>query len=486
MSVSVALAALKANPSLTVRINDSTLASKAQVKTLNIVDTSAKVSSQLNVLKGLNDAGKISQVVLTTPANAVTLTATQLQSSAGLIGKISGNYRLSVSGATVSQAVSYINNDRIKSVAVQDTAASISSGLDDLVDLGLRLKEVKGSDSNVFTINASQMQTDGLVIGRLYKGYQLSVVGASTDQVALLATNKKVVSVTVEDTAANLSTNMALLKKLGSSLTAVKVKDAINPLKITSLQMNNFSDVIDKISTQNFKVGISQATASQAQMLLDDARVSSVSVVDSADAVSANIDGLQTNTKITGIELSGKSSLLNLNFSQFNDNAAVIAKIKSNYAIKINGAPAASALSLATGNSRIVSVNVADTAANLNSKLSDIAKLASKLGTIVNTDSGSFSMSETEWCNLQPSLNKVQGGYSVELSQVKSSSALSLANDARIKSMSVKDTGSSLSAVMDGLNRLGPKLKAVEQSDPGTSISITASQLHNGPISRER
>ncbi len=545
VSVSVALAALKANPSLTVRINDSTeninrnlgllnayansvtavvqtnaatslnvteaeftqyskllskftsnyqlnvtnvqasnastLASKAQVKTLNIVDTSAKVSSQLNVLKGLNDAGKISQVVLTTPANAVTLTATQLQSSAGLIGKISGNYSLSVSGATVSQAVSYINNDRIKSVAVQDTAASISSGLDDLVDLGLRLKEVKGSDSNVFTINASQMQTDGLVIGRLYKGYQLSVVGASTDQVALLATNKKVVSVTVEDTAANLSTNMALLKKLGSSLSAVKVKDAINPLKITSLQMNNFSDVIDKITTQNFKVGISQATASQAQMLLDDARVSSVSVVDSADAVSATIDGLQTNTKITGIELSGKSSLLNLNFSQFNDNAAVIAKIKSNYAIKINGAPAASALSLATGNSRIVSVNVADTAANLNSKLSDIAKLASKLGTIVNTDSGSFSMSETEWRNLQPSLNKVQGGYSVELSQVKSSSALSLANDARIKSMSVKDTGSSLSAVMDGLNRLGPKLKAVEQSDPGTSISITASQWANQP-----
>ena len=244
VSVSVALAALKANPNLSVRISDTTeninrnlgllnvytnkltsvaqtnaatslnvteaeltqyskllskftsnyqlnvtnvqstnataLAAKTNVKTINVVDTSAKVSSQLDALRTLSNSGKLSQVVLTTPTNDLTLTATQLQSSTGLMGKIVGSYGLAVSDATASQAVGYVNNDRVKSVAVQDTAANISARLDDLVNLGLRLKEVKGSDTNTFTVTASQMQTDGLVIGRFYKGYQLAVVGANT------------------------------------------------------------------------------------------------------------------------------------------------------------------------------------------------------------------------------------------------------------------------------------------------------------------
>ncbi len=543
VSVSVALAALKANPKLTLRISDTTeninrnlgllnayannltavvqtntatsinlteaeltqyskllskftsnyqlnvtnvqssnasaLAAKANVKTLNIVDTSAKVSSQFNALKGLSDSGKIAQVLLTTPNSDLTLTATQLQAGSSLIGKIAGNYGLAVSGATATQAVGYTNNDHIKSVAVQDTAASISSHLDELVNLGLKLKEVKGSDSNLFTVTASQMQNDGLVIGRLYKGYQLSVVGASTDQAALFAKNKKVVSVTVEDTATNLSSNMALLSKLGSSLTAVKVKDVANPLKLTSLQLNNYAGVIDKITTENFKVGISQASATQAQMLLSDDRVSSVAVVDSAEAISAAIDGLQANTKLSAIEIAGKSSLLSISYSQFNDDADALAKIKSNYALKVSGVPAGSANALVAGNSRITSVGVTDTATNLNSKLTNLANLGNKLGSIVNGDNGAFTLTDTAWRTLQPTLNKVVGGYAVDLTQVKSSSAIALANDTRINSMSVKDIGSGLSAAMDGLNRLGAKLKAVEQTDLANSISMTATQWAN-------
>lgn len=457
--------------------NASTLADNTHVSRFSINDTSANISNRLDALQGLSHFSKISKITVSTPAIAVALTAGQFEADTNLLGKMFGNYSLAISDASAAAAVGYAGKTNIKSVAVLDTAAAISSHLDGLVDLGLRLKEVRGSDSNLFTVSASQMQTDGLVIGRLYKGYQLSVLGASMAQTAALTTNKKVVTVAVEDTAANITSSLAMLDKMGSSLTTVHVTDVDNALQLNSAQLNAYADVLEKIvADDDYQLTVTQASAMQAQVLLDKAHVASISVMDSAQAVSAVIDQLQANDKVTDIAIAGKTTELTMSYAQLMADSDAIGKINSNYVLNVKEVPASEALDLMTSHPRISSMGVTDTTSNLTTHLSDLASLGGRLTSIRSSDNGTFAMTEAQWRDMQPVMDKVTNGYGVTLSEVTASDALLLVRDSRVQSVAVKDTGAGLSAVLDGLNSLGAQLTSIEQTDTSNSVTVTASQ----------
>ena len=201
----------------------STLQSHAKVDSFKINDSSAEIGSRLATL---NTSSKLSQVTVSTPQTLIAMTAGQLTDYSVLLDKIQGSpFGLKINEAKAAEAVALKNDARVRSIAVLDQAGAISANLDDLLELGSKLQQVRSSDTQVIQVTANQLQSNALVIGKLYKGYELAVTQASLQQAAPLASNRKIVSVDVVDTAENVSANLASLAKLGTDLTSIHITD---------------------------------------------------------------------------------------------------------------------------------------------------------------------------------------------------------------------------------------------------------------------
>ena len=458
----------------------ATLVADSRVASVSVKDSSANVNLRLDALSTATNKSKISKIVLTTPATPLTLTAAQYTSSAFGLSKLTGSYSLAITGANVTTAIGYAQNQSIKTISVEDTAQNISNNLDGLVQLGLRLKEVKGTNSNVYDVNASQIQPDSLVIGKLYNGYQLNVHGADMNMTQLLFSNKKAIKIDVVDTAANISSRIALLGSMGSTLNSIHVTDAATKsLSLTSDQFGQYTGVLAKIlSTDAYKVAVSQATAAEAQTLSTNTLVSGITVADSAQGISVAIDDLNANTKVTGISISTSNQALRLSYAQLSSDTVALGKIQSNYALNVTNATASNAVALSNSNPRASSIEVVDTSANVLTAIDNLAAMGSRLAKVTESDNTALTLTQSRWIGLQGALGKIDGGYNVKLTEVKAADAKSLALDSRVLTVAVKDTAKAISSNLDALNSLGTQLTSLAPSD-GSVLTITADQLNN-------
>lgn len=458
--------------------NAATVSANAHVQRFTVTDTGARVSSQLASLQGQT---KLASIGLTDPGTLLKVTATQLTANDQVLQKLTGNYGLAVSQASAQQAVSYAGNLRIKSVAISDSAGNISGQLDELKSLGLRLKEIRGNDTNVFEVTADQLQTDALVIGKIYKGFQLSVLGASVNQAQSLVSNKKVVSVDLVDTAANLSAHLDLLKRLGSDLNSVHVTDTDNALTMSSDQFGIYASVLGKIKSDDaYTVAVTGASVSDAQALASNGKVSSIAVSDSSAAIALALSDLQQNTKVASISQVGKLGALAIDYDQYSQLSGAdgaLRKIQGNYNLSIRAVTADKALSLLAGDSHITSLSVSDSGANLLANLDKLATLGKRLGSIEQSDNTTaLSLSVSQWSSYIGTLSKIQGGYSLALSGVSAAKALALASDSRVSSLSVSDSAAAISAQLDTLHGLGAQLTGITQTDAGMALAVTANE----------
>jgi hypothetical protein len=86
------------------------------------------------------------------------------------------------------------------------------------------------------------------VIGKLYNGYQLNVHGADMNMTQLLVSNRKAIKIDVVDTAANISSRIALLGSMGSTLNSIHVTDAATKsLKTVISITGQYTGVLAKI-----------------------------------------------------------------------------------------------------------------------------------------------------------------------------------------------------------------------------------------------
>lgn len=455
----------------------ASLVADSHVASVSVMDTSANITSQLSSLQGKS---KISSIIPSTRSTAINVTAAQMSSHADVLNKISGAYVLAVTQASAAQAVGYASDSRIKSVSILDSAAGISAKLDDLRSLGLRLKEIRSNDTAVFQVTADQVKSDALVIGKIYRGFQLSVLNASMGQAQSLSKDTKVISIDVADTAVNLSRNLELLGKLGSHLHSVHVTDTANPLTMTSTEFGVYSDVLAKIqSADAYSVNVTQASVEEAQTLLANAKVSSISVSDTSKSIAGNLHALNQNTKVSAIYQTGKPAALAVTASQLTDDALALSKLKGNYNLDVSGVTAAAALQLATANSRITNLSVSDTAAQITAKLDELAALGKRLGTVAQSDGSTpLKLSVGQWSSQMGVLAKITGGYSVALTGVSAAKAQTLASDSRVKSVAVADSAQAISAQMDSLHTLGAQLEAINRTDT-EAVRVTATQYAN-------
>jgi hypothetical protein len=478
--------------------------SKEKVTTFSVKDTSANLSTKFEILK--NSEFKLSDVSVTTTAFPLKLNLSQYTSGTSVLNHIVGTYGLEISGASASQAITIANDDKVTQVNIVDHAQNIADKLDALQNMGLKLKSAVSDDTNVFKISSEQLKKDGAAIGKIYKGYQLAVFNLDASTALSVKSNKKIVSLDVVDTAEGISKNLALLSKLGSQLHSIQIADSA-PLPLTAKNYFTYGNVLSKIvevksgdapitdqpvdpsnTNNNYQLDITDARAVDAQAIKNDSKINSISVRDINTAIGINLDDLNANALVKNINVLGTNATIDISASQWQDDSSTVSLLKSqngNIKFNLNGVAADVAKSfLSDASNRIASVSVADTAAKIVTNLNDLASLGKNLTSIVQTDARQqaapgelLSMTASNWMTNIGVLSKIVGGYGINLTEISANKALSYANDIRVKSFQVTDTGTAIGTNLQGLQNLGSKLSSITQSD--TSPIQVSGQQYN-------
>ena len=457
--------------------NAASVATNAHVKNITVTDTSTAIASAMTALAANTKVAAITQKGEISP---LAMTAAQLVSNQGGLDKITGGFTVAVSAATATEAVSYASNAKVKSVAILDTSANVASNLDALKDLGLRIKEIRTSDSTAMSVTASQVKNDALVLGKIYSSYQLAVFSANSLDVGSLVKNKKVVSVDIVDTGANISKNMALYKQLGTDLNSIQITDDTTPVSITADQWALNEAIVSKFNT-GYSLAVTEASSGQVQALTANAKVASVSVKDTSANIALNMADLATNVeKITSITQKGSAAPLTMTAAQYANAgvSAALAKVQGNYSLAITGVTVANAKTTADGNARIVGMTLSGSAADVVTNLTDLNALGQKVTSITQTDSTTTAIGLTrdQWLNQTPVLDKLVGGYKATVSGVTAAQAIAIAADGHVSTVQISDTGANIQARLDDLQDLGAQISGITQSD-ADALTITASQL---------
>jgi hypothetical protein len=483
---------------------------RSKVNQFSVKDTAVNLSGRFDALK--SSVAKLGDVITTNSATSITLTVAQYETSSAVLNHFVGTFALEVSGAKTAQALSMAGDSKVAQINIVDHAQAISDNLDALQNMGLKLKSLTSDDTNVFKVSAEQLQKDGAAIGKIYKGYQLAVFNLDASTAAAIKSNNKIISLDIVDTAEGISKNLPMLSRLGAQLHSLQISDtATSALEMSAKDYFAYESTLSKIvrvqsgtppitnqpvnpvndkssaDYNNFyTIKINAARAVDAQAIKSDDHITSIAVTDLNSEIAINFDDLQSNSKVSNIDILGANKTINISSSQWLSDADLVNRLKTqngNVKFSISGVAASEAkLLLSDASNRISSVTVADSAANIVSNLTDLAALGKNLTSIVQTDARQqaspgvpLSLTASNWMANIGVLSKITGGYGVKLTEVTASKALSLANDIRVKSFEIKDSGASIAANLQGLQNLGAKLISIRQSDE-SAIQVTGSQ----------
>ena len=234
------------------------LAAKAHVTSVAITDSAANVASVLDSLQTIAASGKLATITLTgTGTQVLAVTASQLTADSGALGKIGSAYSLSVTGATTANATSLAGQPHVGSVSVVDIAANVDASLDALQALAAHnmLGTVQLTDAGTPTlaVTAAQFNTDSGALGHITTAYGLSVSAVGAASATSVGNAAHVSSLTVSDTAAQVSANLDALQLLAAKheLTAIYLTgNGPQTITITAAQQTADATALSEIQGQ--------------------------------------------------------------------------------------------------------------------------------------------------------------------------------------------------------------------------------------------
>ena len=334
--------------------------------------------------------------------------------------------------------------------------------------------------------------------------YGASVAAAATPTYTVtkalsMAATASAGSIAIADSAANISKNFDKLVAISGKISAIKQTD-ITAVSLTQAQFaagissSPQDGLLAKINNGQFKVAISGVSTANLNAIASYGnKVAAITVADTSANISANIkEILDLGSKVGSVTQTSKSAIA-LSYADMSTYASVLSKIdKGNYTL-----------------------NLTDTANNIQKNLSAITKLGAKVSTISQTDTteaiklGTLALSSNV-----ASLNKINGGSykvslvdtstavnknwttivnikknidSITLTDAKPELALNAAQtvaggDVLNKLFSasvglvVTDSAANISNNLSGLLALNDKIKSVRQSAAG-NLAVTQNQL---------
>ena len=356
----------------------------------NISDTATNVASNLDKLQAI--ANQIKTINLTdSGAPSLKVTAAQINKGgdAQTLGLITGNYTLTVSGATVAGLANALSNTHVTSVSLVDSASSVVGALDNLQANAAKLSAITFTDKGTPTlaITATQLANDTAAFGLMTGQYNITVTNVSVANMNSTLVNA--LTVTLKDSAVNLLAGLDSVQAQSGYVTDIKLTDIGAPvIKINAAQFSNDYSSLSLISS-NYRLTIQGSISANLAGKLGNSHWAAVSVADSGVNVTKNLDAIQAHTaNISGISLTDTSTpILNITAATLTNDGNALSLIGGNYNLAVSGETVAH-LAADLTNSHVTSVGIVDSAANVVTGLAALTTNVNKLSTISLTDTG--------------------------------------------------------------------------------------------------
>jgi hypothetical protein len=332
-----------------------------------------------------------------------------------------------------------------------------------------------------------QLSADAGAINKLASNYLLNVTDVPANLALSLATsNPRITAMSVSGTAASITANLDNLASLGSRLTAI-TNTGNGQLTMTETRWREMQSVLDKV-TGSYGLGLTEVSAANALTLAADSRIRSLAVKDTGASLSIALDGLnKLGAQLTTIAQTDTDNSVSVTGLQWRSAALTLSKFSSASTFAVKGATASQVTALAA-DTRVSSIGIADSSANISSNLDAIQAAMDDLAADDRTvpisirqigAATAMSLTATQLTANADALASIVGSYSLNVSAVGASSAATVASNAHVAGLTVKDTGQAIVGQLSALSALGGKLLGVQQTDLSTNIDLTMTQWSN-------
>lgn len=450
------------------------MASNSVVETLSVSDTSNNIASTIDALQANT---KLVAVTQTGPTNPLAITAQQLSNNADMLAKLTGSYSLSVSQVAAADAKTLASNSKVVSIAVSDTADGVDANLNDLYALGKKLSSIRLTDTGgTVDMTSAQYFDQTNLLDKITGGFSLAVSGVSAGKAAQVLADGNVATIQIKDTGANLARYLESMQGFGAQVTQIEQTDG-TPLTITASQYAANSGALGK-----FKVApsfnLTQVNAGSVAALNSTSKILTLAVSDSSSNIAQYLDVLNSSAKVATITQVGTTNPLQITAAQLISDQTALSKIAGTYSLSLANVGAAAATGLAA-NTKVVSMAISDTGANIASNLDALHALGKKVSSVKQSNAGvAMAITSGQWFNDNAMFTKMVGGYNLQVSAVAAAKAATVLGDGHVSSIQVKDSGSELSARIESLQNLGIQVSEIEQTDT-TNLGITEMQFNS-------
>ncbi|EHR70235.1 hypothetical protein BurJ1DRAFT_1363 [Burkholderiales bacterium JOSHI_001] len=404
---------------------------------------------------------------------------------------------------TVAQALTTLKLRPGSTVAIADTRANILKNLDALQAAAGRVTALDTTDADKqLAVSAGQYQKDAAILAKWGAGdgntLEVTGVAAASAQTFVAAKPAYVNSITVSDSAGGIARNLDSLQSLvsGGSLRQIVQTGASSTLKITAEQLAANGDALNAIKNQAYALAITNASVSDTlgldgqAALKANSKVKSIEIRDGTDAIEAHLDELQrVGLRLKSISQTDADNPMTVTASQYTQDALAIGKIITPFQLDVIRASAAQAAKLAA-NQKVVTVQVADTAAHIAKKWSLMQRLGDSLTGIEVTDAANAVTITANQLALGEGLlakfsDDADHHYQLAVTGVRAGQAATVAGMAHVSAVKVSDTADNISANLADLKSVDAQglLQSVAITGKKTSLSLDATQLQGDQAS---
>lgn len=330
LSLTVTNALISDISSLTTTNTHLTL-SKIEIK-----DNSANVGASFDSIAANS---KVTKVIVKDPTNPFTLTANQYTTNkAGFLKKVQDdNYAISITGLDSTVTKQLISDNRVKSIAVLDSGADISTdfaALSGITKVGsIQLRE----DDQDINLVSSVFLSHANLLEKFSSSYSLNLTKVKAADISLVTSFDNLNSLAIEDTSSQIGTTFSQIRNLGNSLTGITITDPTALINISYSDWVGAGDLFSKISP-SYSLKLDEVSAADASFISTaDSHVAEFKVSDTSENISAFWDDLVTQYNAGSGKLkdivSSDSRPLSLTDTQISTGEAVLTTFFQDFAV---------------------------------------------------------------------------------------------------------------------------------------------------------
>ncbi|MGE4048370.1 MAG: NF038122 family metalloprotease [Acetobacteraceae bacterium] len=322
----------------------------------------------------------------------------------------------------------------------------------------------------------------------------------AADAVQAFIDDPSIAPITVRDTTAAVGAHLDELQALAAAgkIAAIRLTDT-GTMTLTAIRFFADSDVVALLPNRRLMI-VTGVSADDAGTFQTNARVKSFTVTDSTRAVSAHLDALNADTRITAVTLTDSEPVA-MTYTQYGADRAILKKLPASALYAIANVPAAKAGAM-QNTAKVASFSVLDNAANLiayarvlntRTKLTGVTAsdtgatvLANldglteitKLSSVILTDTDVLTVSLAQYQTYGGLFAKLASGETLAVTGVSAATAASIDAQPGVVVTTVEDTLANIGANFAELEAMAAAgtLTGIVVTDTGQTLVLTAEQ----------